>query len=531
VEHNAAVVDEVLDLEARYRRTDLLVDDEAVVEFFDRRIPADIVSVRHFDRWWKEARLDDPYQLDLSVEDLLEDDLDTPGEDAFPEIWQYGDVSMPLTYEFEPGSATDGLTVEIPIGGLARVDPAIFDWSVPGLRQELVIAMMRSLPKHIRRRLAPIPETAREVLQDHDTSAESLVAFLRRMLTGKAGIPIPIDAFDRDRVPPHLRPTFRVIGDGGEVLAEGPDLVVLRDDLQSEAQEALTASGHAIERTGLTSWELEDLPSEVEIDGAGRVVAAYPALVDEGDTVAVRLFATSAEQAAAMWDGTRKLLALGLPSPQRHLRPLVTDDGRKAIAAGPYPSFGDWAADCLSCAVDDVLSRSGGPVWSRDAFEQLRRTVESETHDLLVAVAAESLEILDELREIREVMATLTGERFADARWDIDEQLDRLIYPGFLTGVGIDRLPDMVRYLRAISRRLETLPDRVERDHDLMVRIQELEAERDQLSSAIPGSIELIDVGWMLQELRVSLFAQNLGTKGKVSEKRIAEAMNKAIAP
>jgi ATP-dependent helicase HrpA len=232
-----------------------------------------------------------------------------------------------------------------------------------------------------------------------------------------------------------------------------------------------------------------------------------------------------------MWDGTRKLLALGLPSPQRHLRPLVTDDGRKAIAAGPYPSFGDWAADCLSCAVDDVLSRSGGPVWNRQAFEQLRGTVESETHDLLVAVAAESLEILDELREIHEVMATLTGDRYADVRWDIDEQLDRLIYPGFLTGVGIDRLPDMLRYLRAISRRLETLPERVERDHDLMVRIRELEAERDQLSSAIPGSIELIDVAWMLQELRVSWFAQNLGTKGKVSEKRITEAMNEAIAP
>ena len=531
VEHNAAVIDEVLDLEARYRRTDLLVDDEAIVGFFDRRIPEDVISVRHFDRWWKDARLEDPQRLDLTVDDLLDHDLDTPGEDAFPEIWQYGGVSMPLSYEFEPGSTTDGLIVDIPIDGLARVDPGIFDWSVPGLREELVIAMMRSLPKQIRKQLAPIQETAREILQSHDPSAEGLVAFLRRVLTGRAGVPIPLDAFDPERVPAHLRPSFRVIGEDGEVLAEGPQLSVLRNDLQSEAQNALATSGHSVERTGLTAWNLGDLPTEVEIDGPGRVVTAYPALVDDGDSVAVRIFATLAEQSAAMWDGTRRLLVLGLPSPSRHLRPLVTGDGKKAIAAGPYSSFNEWSADCLSCAVDDVLARTGGPVWDRKAFDQLLRVVEAETPDLLVAVAADSLEILDELREVREAMAALGGDNWVEVKADIDEQLGRLIYPGFLTGVGIDRLSDMLRYIRAISRRLETLPDRAARDRGLMEQIRELEAERDDLSDAIPDSVELIDVAWMLQELRVSWFAQSIGTKRKVSEKRIREAMQRAIAP
>ena len=531
VEHNAAVIDEVLDLEARYRRTDLLVDDEAVVEFFGRRIPKDVISVRHFDGWWKDMRLEDPHRLDLSVEDLLERDLDTPGEDAFPEIWQYGGVSMPLSYEFEPGSTTDGLIVDIPIGGLARVDPTIFDWSVPGLREELVIATMRSLPKQIRKRLAPIPETAREVLEGHDASAEGLVAFLRRVLTSRAGVPIPLDAFDPERIPAHLRPTFRVIGEDGEVLAEGPELAVLRNDLQSEAQDALATSGHAVERTGLTSWNLGDIPMEVEIDGPGRPVTAYPALVDESDSVSVRLFATPEEQSAAMWEGTRRLLVLGLPSPARQLRPLVTEDGKRAIAAGPYPSFGDWAADCLSCAVGDALTRAGGPVWNSEAFERLLRIVESEAADVLLTVASDSLEILDELREVHEAVAELAGDHYADARLDINEQLNRLIYPGFLTGIGIDRLSDMLRYIRAVSRRLEALPDRLERDRELMERVRELEAERDDLSDAIPGSVELIDVAWMLQELRVSWFAQALGTKGKVSEKRIYEAMQRAIAP
>jgi len=531
VDHNAAVIDEVLDLEARYRRTDLLVDDEAVVGFFDQRIPGDIVSVRHFDRWWKEVRLEDPHRLDLAAEDLLDPDVDTPGEEAFPDIWQYGDIAMPLTYEFEPGSTSDGVIVDVPIGGLARVDPTIFGWSVPGLREELVIAMMRSLPKQIRKQLAPIPETAREVLEGHDATAEGLVAFLRRVLTSRAGVPIPLDAFDPERIPSHLRPTFRVIGDGGEVLAEGSELLTLRNALQSEAQEAMATSGHAVERLGLTTWDIEDLPMEVEIEGPGRPVPAYPALVDEGESVAVRLFATPDEQAAAMWDGTRRLLVLGLPSPSRHLRSLVTEDGKKAIAAGPYAEFGEWAADCLSCAVDDALTRAGGPVWSSKAFDQLQRIVESETSDVLVTVAADSLEILDELREVREATELLAGDHFADAKTDINEQLDRLFYPGFLTGVGIDRLPDMLRYIRAVTRRLAALPDRVERDRELMERIRELEIERDDLSDAIPGSMELIEVAWMLQELRVSSFAQALGTKGKVSEKRITEAMQRAMAP
>jgi ATP-dependent helicase HrpA len=281
----------------------------------------------------------------------------------------------------------------------------------------------------------------------------------------------------------------------------------------------------------MTTWELEELPKEVAIDGPGRAMTAYPALVDEGDSVAVRLFATPDEQAAAMWDGTRRLLVLGLPSPSRQLRTLVTEDGKKAIAAGPYADFGGWANDCLSCAVDDALTGAGGPVWTSEAFDQLLRIVETETSEVLVTVAADSLEILDELREVRKTMEGLVGDHFADAEWDINEQLDRLIYPGFLTGVGIDRLADMLRYLRAVTRRLEALPGRVERDRELMGRIRELEVERDELSDAIPGSVELIDVAWMLQELRVSTFAQTLGTKGKVSEKRIVEAMQRATTP
>ncbi len=531
VDHNAEVIDEALELETRYRRSDLLVDDETLVAFFDERIPDDIVSVRDFDRWWKEARLADPHRLDLTVDDLVDPDADVPDEETFPRKWQYGNVAMPLAYEFDPASDNDGVTIEIRIADLDRIDPAIFEWQVPGLREGLVVALIRSLPKALRKRLSPIPETAHSVLEGHDAGIGGLMAVLRRELTRRAGVPIPFDAFDMDRIPAHLLPSFRIVDETGETLAEGSDLAALRDELGSKARTAVERTGHEIETSGHTAWGFDDLPSTVEITGSGRPITAYPALIDEGETVGVRLFATPAEQAVAMWDGTKRLLVLDLPSATRQLRPLVTEDGRKAVAAGPYASFTEWADDCLSCAIDDVLYTAGGPTWERTTFERLQHVVGETTPDVLIEVASGSLEILDEHLEIREAMARFTAEPYRDAVADIDEQLDRLLYPGMLTAVGEERLADVLRYLQAIRRRLDRLRDHLGRDSERMERVRELERRRDELVDAVPDAEGLVDVAWMLQELRVSLFAQEIRTKGKISEKRIVEAMEQAVAP
>jgi len=358
-----------------------------------------------------------------------------------------------------------------------------------------------------------------------------LVPFLRRELSRRAGVAIPFDAFDSDRIPAHLTPTFRIVDDTGEVLAVGDDLAVLRDELSSEARTAMATSGHGVERSGMITWDLEDLPSFIEIEGPGRPVVAYPALVDEGDSVGARLFATPSEQAEAMWNGTRKLLILNLPSASRRLKPLVTQEGKQAVAAGPYESFGEWADDCMSCAVDAALVSAGGPVWDEPAFNRLQRITRETALDALIDVASESLEIMDEHLEVREAMAEFTTDLYRDAVADIEEQLDRLLYPGVLTAIGRERLADLLRYMRAIRRRLEQIRDHVERDRERMDRVRGLDARRDELSDAVPDAQGLVDVAWMLQELRVSLFSQEIGTKGKISEKRITEAMERAIAP
>ncbi len=524
VELNRTRVQEVLGLEARARRTNLLVDDQAVYGFFDARIPADITSVRHFDAWWRRTRPDNPHLLDLSLSDLIDPAAEEVEDAAYPEVWQHGDVEISLGYEFDPESPTDGVTVVIPVSALERIDPAAFEWHVPGHRQELVVALIRSLPKRLRKGLAPIPDTARAVLAGGVPPGVGLTAFLRRQLSRIIGEPIPPDSFDLESLPSHLRPIFRIEAADGSVLAEGRNLTALKDELRTEARSAASATRHRLETTGLTTWSVGELPRTVEIRGPDHAITAYPALVDEGDSVSVRLLATAGEQAGSMWEGTRRLLLLNLPSGTELLRSLLTSEAKVALTAGPFADPDEWATDCLTSALDNILGRMGGSPANAVGFDALLSATRDDLYEELVVVAERSLRVMWTLGNLRADLDN-AARTFPEAVSDMRFQIRRLIYPGFSTGLGADRLEDVHRYLQAIGRRLKRLPDDPVRDRDLMETVLVLEAEHDHLQEVLPPSPEMTDIAWMLQELRVSLFAQSLGTRGKVSEKRIRRAL------
>jgi len=515
--HNREMIDHVHDLEARERRTDLLVDDDVLFEFFDAKVPGDVVSVRHFDRWWKDERQRHPRLLHLSLDDLIDPRVAAPDTEAFPDEWRHGDVIMPLSYAFEPGGDVDGVVVDVPLGRLDRVDPSAFEWHVPGYRVELITEMIRTLPKSLRKTFMPIPDTARVVAERLVPGDARLVVTLRRELSRLAGAPIPVDAFDLDKLPSHLRPSFRIVDDLGAPIAEGDDLTVLKDRLREQAR-AATGPDHELERIGLTAWTIGELPRVVEI--GDPPVKAYPALVDEGGSVAVRLLATPFEQADAMWAGCRRLLALSLPSTGRILRLLLSDDAKRSIRSGPHGSPAEWVADCTTCVTGGVLADGGGPAWNAVEFDALVALAREDLTERVDAIGGASLRILSVAGDVRRAL-----DRNGPAADDMQGQLDQLVYPGFITSVGAGHLDDVERYLRAMERRLARLSEDPVRDAELMVRVQRLEAEHDRLVDAVGPTPELADVAWMLQELRVSLFAQSLGTKGKVSEQRIAKAL------
>lgn len=528
-EHNRAQIEQVLEMETRERRTDLLIDDETLFGFFDARIPEDITSSRHFDAWWKDARLANPHLLDLSIEDLIDPTVAQPDEVAFPTTWRHGDLAMQLEYEFNPASPSDGMTVDVPVGALDRINPAAFEWGVPGHRVELVTALLRSLPKRIRRQLAPIPDTAAELVAGNAGGNEGLITYLRRQVAKRTGEVVPPDAFEAPSLPPHLRPTFRIVSATGEVMGSGDDLEALRDGFRAAARETLVASDHEIEQSGLTSWSFGELPRRLTLAGPGPAVTVFPSLIDEGDSVAIRLLATEVEQADATWAGVMRLLYFSLPAAARAVRPFLTNEAKDAITASPYETTSEWAEDCLGCALTSILMEVGTLPGDAVAFDRLVETARVALADLLPAVVESSIAILDLARSSRTLLAT-TDRQAPAATADMRAQLDQLVYAGFLTAVGADRLPDVRRYLEAIAYRTARVIEDPVRDEAAMATIHDLEAEQRRLQDLWPDSLKVIDISWSLQELRVSLFAQQLGTREKVSVKRIRRAMDEVVS-
>ena len=524
VSHNDKLIDEVRALEDRARRRNLLVGDDELAAFFDARVPADVVSARHFDRWWQRAVAKRPDLLDLTWDVLINPSAPTIRPEAYPDAWRAGDLVLPLTYEFDPGAPTDGVTVHIPLAALAHARGAGFDWQVPGVRFELVSALIRTLPRVIRRRFAPAGEHAAAFVERFAPSDGPLVEVLARELARIAGEPITRRDFALDQLPPHLRMTVRVTDEHGATLAAGKDLAALERHLQRRIREGVTAAGRAVERGGLTTWDIDDLPRTVDVEWAGNRFAAYPALVDEGASVAVRVFVTPEEQRDARWAGTRRLLLLAVPSPTRSLGKRLTNRTKVALSHAPHLSYEDLLDDCAQGAVDLLLTQHGGPVWDGESFEGLRDAVARELPDRMFGVVAAVARIVARAHEIRERVDAMITPAVVSSIADVQVQLSRLVHPGFVTASGAARLPDILRYLDAINRRLDKLPSDPARDLDRARVVQDLE----ELTAELPRSPERERIRWLIEELRVSTFAQQLGTTERVSAPRIRREIENA---
>ena len=530
---NGALLEEVDALEQRARRRDLRVDDQALFDFYAARIPSDVVSGAHFDRWWRDERRRDPERLtfprELLVTPAAAEALDRSGR---PESWHQGELKLPLSYRFEPGAEHDGVTVHVPLKALPQLREDGFDWLVPAFRLELITALVRSLPKDVRRRLVPVPELARQVLEPLQPRKGRFADAVARELERLRGVRVAPEAFDGSRLPAHLRMTFRVEDEASEVVAEGTELDALRERVRPRLRAELSAAARGLEATGLSGWEIGTLPRTVALPGTGGAVLGHPALVDEGETAGVRVLETPAAQAAAMRAGTRRLLLLAVPSPVRAVQAGLTNAQRLALAGAPHAGVGAVLADATTAALDALVAEAGGPAWDAAGFARLRGHVAGRLAARTGAVVAQVARILDAAREVERRLEPLGAPAFEAARRDVRAQLARLVHPGFATETGAERLADVERYLQGAARRLERLPDATAVDRDRMRVVHELEqAHRRRLESwprGRPLPDALREVRWMLEELRVSQFAQGLGTRTPVSAKRIRRALEDA---
>ncbi|SFY41053.1 ATP-dependent RNA helicase HrpA [Streptomyces atratus] len=548
---NRKLLGEVEELEHRARRRDILVDDETLFDFYDQRIPEHVVSGAHFDSWWKHKRRDEPDALDFERSMLINEKAGAVTKDDYPDSWRQGKLKFKVTYQFEPGADADGVTVHIPLQVLNQVTPEGFDWQIPGLREEVVTELIRSLPKPIRRHYVPAPNYADKFLDRAVPSAsgspmsqqEPLPVTLARELQRMVGVPVSADDFDLSRVPDHLKITFRIVDERRRKVAEDKDLEALKLQLRPKARQALSKaaaatagpSGESIERSGLTDWTIGTLNRVFETRRAGQPVKAYPALVDQGGTVAVRLFDTEAEQQQAMWLGTRKLIMLNVPvNPAKFASDKLTNQQKLALSRNPHGSIQALFEDCATAAADRLIGAHGGPAWDEESFRKLYDKVRAD----LVALTEHTVKQVQQVlaawqaceRRLKATNSLVLVNNVTDAR----DQLAALVPPGFVTKTGLRRLPDLMRYLVAVDRRLQQMPTAVQRDTTRMEKVHEMQDEYawllEQMPQGRPVPQEVLDIRWMIEELRVSYFAHALGTAYPVSDKRIVKAID-AAAP
>ncbi|ASU77843.1 ATP-dependent helicase [Actinopolyspora erythraea] len=532
---NRRLLAEVEELEQRARRRDIVVDDDTLHDFYDQRVGAEVVSARHFDTWWKKVRRERPDLLTFPRSLLFNETSAGVTDTDYPDFWQQGRHRLRLSYQFEPGSDADGVTVHVPLAVLNQLGPGGFDWQIPGLREELVTSLLKTLPKQWRREFVPVPDHAKAVLARLRPHEEPLLEALSNELRRMTGVTVPPEAWDPQRVPDHLRMTFRVVdgdGDGGEerVLAEGKDLEELAERLRPRLRAEISAAAETIERHGLREWDFGKLPGTFERQRNGQVVKAYPALVDEGDSVGIRAFDTAAEQREQQRRGARRLVLLNLPSPAKFLRRQLTNSAKLVFGRSPHGDQERLFEDCIACAADVLIEQAGGVPSDQEAFDRVVQRVRAGLNETSAHVVSAVERILT-IQQRVESEVEGTRSLSADAAEDIRTQLSNLVYPGFVTDAGWWRLADLRRYLSAVSYRLQKVAHHPARDRDLMDRIRSVERRYQEMLDSVgegePVGERLWSVGWMIEELRVSYFAQELGTPRSISEKRIHREMDK----
>lgn len=523
---NRQLIKEIEDLEHKSRRRDILVDERTLFDFYDQRIGTEVVSQRHFDSWWKKISQQDPELLNFEKAFLTKENAEQVSELDFPNFWHQGNLKFKLTYQFEPGTDADGVTVHIPLPLLNQVEMTGFDWQIPGLRKELIIALIKSLPKALRRNFVPAPNYADAFLGRakplEKPLLDSLIYELRRM----TGVTVEAENWQLDQLPSHLKMTFRVIDDKGKKIAESMDLDSLKFQLKDQVQESISAvADDGIEQSGIHVWNFDSLPQCYEQKKRGFTVKAFPAIVDEKEAVSIKLFETEFEQQVAMQQGLRRLLLLNVPSPIKYLHEKLPNKSKLGLYFTPFGRVLELIDDCIACAVDKLVVEFGGLVWNEADFDKLRDFIRENLNETTVEIAKHVEQILTLTYELNKRLKGKMDFTMAFALSDIKAQLSGLIYQGFVQKTGYTRLNDLQRYLQAIDKRIDKLLQDVNRDRAAMLRVEQVSQAYQQLLAKLPKSKphseQVKEIPYMIEELRVSLFAQQLGTKYPISDKRI----------
>ncbi|MEW6982855.1 ATP-dependent RNA helicase HrpA [Colwelliaceae bacterium 6471] len=524
--HNKKLVASIEALEQKARRKDFLIDEQQLYDFYDQKLPATLVCQRSFLSWWKKTKQKQADLLNFTEAFLLNESSQELSTYEYPDVWQQDNLTLPLTYHFTPGDIDDGISLNIPVGILNQVQNVGFDWLIPALRYELVIALIKGLPKALRRNFVPAPNYAEACLANMSEQDGTLVQSLEKNLLRMTGVRLPEDAWQEISLPVHLTMNFKVLDEKNKLVKQGRNL----DDLKAELQGKVKASiqkvaEKGIERDNLSQWDFEQLPVGYEKKVANMTIKAFPALVDKQKSVAIELFEQQAMAEQAMLAGVSRLILLNIPSPIKYLQEKLPNKAKLGLYFNPFGSIADLLEDCILAACQYLVKTFDGIARNKEDFERLKDHVRAEIAESVLEAAIKVEQALALSHDIRKKLKGKVALNVIQSHADIKSQLDSLIFKGFVTASGLQRLDDINRYLQAIMRRLEKLPIDPNQDRLKMLEVEKVsQAYQTAINKQPKGKLvcdELLETQWMIEELKVSLFAQTLKTAYPISVKRV----------
>ncbi|MCX8675657.1 ATP-dependent RNA helicase HrpA [Gilliamella sp. B3023] len=527
---NQKLINEVEDLEHKSRRQDILIDDDDLYNFYDERIDKSVISAKHFDTWWKNKQKIDPDFLNIEKNMLIKQSAQPVKINDYPDFWYQNNLKLPLTYQFDLGNARDGVTISIPLNILNQIKDTGFDWQVPGFRYDLVIALIKSLPKSLRKSLVPAPNYAEAFLSRVNSIEHPLLETLENEFRKMTSIKIQPTDWQLEQVPDYLKMNFSIVDKGREI-AFGKDLMMIKEHLKTEVQEALSSltpkKSVKIEKDNIIDWNFGHLPSIYEEKQNNYTVKAYPAIIDNQNSVSIKLVDSLEEQKRLTKLGIRRLLILNIPSPIKYLHEKLPNKSKLGLYFNSFGTVLNLIDDCIACGIDYLIKKYNQKVKNQEQYQELLGYTKEHINEIVVDIAKQVESILTLHFNINKKLKGRIDLSLAFALSDIKAQLNELVYKGFVAKTGYNKLHDIYRYLTAIEKRIEKLRTNVAKDRQSMNIIEEVKNEYqswfNSLSEHQKSLNDVTNIKWMIEELRVNLFAQQLGTPYPISAKRIKQ--------
>nr|WP_136249514.1 ATP-dependent RNA helicase HrpA [Ningiella ruwaisensis] len=531
--HNQRQIETVELLEKKARRRDILVDEDMLCYFYDEKLPEHVVSEVSFKKWWKSVSTKQPRLLHFDYEDLLKRDPSGISASDYPDTWRQGNLQLALTYHFEPNQTLDGVAIHIPVGLLNQVQDIGFDWLVPGMRHELITNLIKSLPKRLRRNFVPAPDYALAVLEDISMTGKNgapvrIVDAVANKLFRISGTRVESEDFDLDSIATHLRFNFVANDSQGKMLASDKSLNQLKAKLKGELKETIEkVATPALEKDDVTSWDFGKLPETFTQKQAGYEIKAFPSLVLENNTVKVKLLDNASKAHLAHQRGLYQLIKMNVPSPVKYLQEKLPNKAKLSLYFNPFGQIKPLIDDIIIASIDSLVCAQQAPetVRSAENFKKICDHVRMNINDKALDIAKQIETGLAQANKVSKLIKGNIPLNMINNVKQIQMHLQQLVFKGFVSDFGEAKLPDWNRYLTALVMRAEKLKIDVNRDRLNQLEVdkaeQAYEALKTDLKNKHQDPAQAEDIRWMIEELRVSLFAQQLGTKFPISLKRI----------